>query len=65
MSDNSVDVDPQAVIKVQSSHQSPVDVFPIGLNTVIVTATDEAGNTEDCIFLIQVEGKPDKICQCY
>ena len=64
VSDNSVDVDPHAVIKVQSSHQ-PLDVFPIGSHVVTVTATDEAGNTADCRFDIEVIGKPDQICQCY
>ena len=66
VSDNSVEVEPHAVnmITVLSSHQSPF-MFPLGPNIVKVTATDGAGNTEDCVFFIEVRGKPDQICQCY
>ena len=55
MSDNSVHVDPNALIRVQSSNQSGQE-FPIGDNSLTVTATDEAGNVGICSFLILVRG---------
>lgn len=42
MTDNSVQVDPNAVIRIRSSNQSGQEL-PIGGNVVKVTATDEAG----------------------
>ena len=49
MTDNSVQVDPNAVILVRSSNQSGEEL-PIGTNVIRVTATDEAGNTDSCSF---------------
>jgi len=56
VTDNSVQVDPNAVIQVRSSNQSGQE-FPIGANVVKVTATDEAGNIATCSFHIAVRGK--------
>lgn len=53
VTDNSIQVDPNALIRVQSSNQSGEE-FPIGDNAVKVTATDEAGNVGTCSFLILV-----------
>lgn len=55
MTDNSVQVDPNAVILVRSSNQSGQEL-PIGTNAVKVTATDEAGNMDSCSFSIVVRG---------
>lgn len=55
MTDNSIQVDPNALIRVQPSNQSGEE-FPIGDNAVQVTATDEAGNVGTCSFLILVRG---------
>ena len=55
MADNSIQVDPNAVILVRSSNQSGQEL-PIGTNAVKVTATDEAGNTDGCSFNVIVRG---------
>ena len=55
VTDNSVEVDPNAVIRVQSSHESGQE-FPIGDTLIRVNATDETGNTETCVFNIHVIG---------
>ena len=55
MTDNSVQVDPNAVILVRSSNQSGQEL-PIGNNAIKVTATDEAGNMNSCSFNIVVRG---------
>jgi len=55
VTDNSVQVNPNAVIHVRSSNQSGRE-FPIGANVVKVTATDEAGNIAKCSFHIVVRG---------
>ena len=55
VTDNSVQVDSNAVIRVRSSNQSGHE-FPIGDNVVKVTATDEAGNMNMCNFHIVVRG---------
>ena len=33
------------------------DYFPIGNNTVSYTSTDAAGNTDTCVFYVDVTGK--------
>ena len=55
VSDNSVEVEADAVIKVTSSHPNPYD-FPIGLTNVRVSATDKAGNTHSCSFDVIAKG---------
>jgi len=55
VTDNSVQVDPNAVIRIRSSNQSGQEL-PIGGNVVKVTATDEAGNMATCSFHIVVRG---------
>ena len=67
MTDNSVQVDPNAVILVRSSNQSGEEL-PIGTNVIRVTATDEAGNTDSCSFNIVVRGNyytHEKLCSLY
>ena len=61
MTDNSIKVDPNALIRVQSSNQSGQE-FPIGDNVVKVTATDEAGNVGICSFHILVRGTLENLC---
>ena len=55
VTDNSLDVDPNAMIQVESSHQSGQE-FPIGYTYVRIDATDQAGNMATCGFGIRVEG---------
>ena len=55
VTDNSLDVDPNAVVQVQSSHQSGQE-FPIGHTSVRITATDQAGSMDLCVFLVNVIG---------
>ena len=55
VADNSVELDPNAVIRVRSSHESGQDL-PIGVTLIKVNATDESGNTETCAFDVHVEG---------
>ena len=55
VTDNSVEVNPNAVIRVRSSHESGKEL-PIGDNVVKVTAADEAGNMGGCSFRIVVRG---------
>ncbi|OWY21861.1 hypothetical protein B6N25_08390 [Sphingobacteriales bacterium TSM_CSS] len=42
-----------ATINITSTHQ-PGDIFPLGNTTVVYTATDGAGNTTTCSFVITV-----------
>ncbi len=55
MTDNSVDVDPNSVIQVRSSHESGQEL-PIGRTAIRVTATDQAGNVASCDFDVEVKG---------
>ena len=55
VSDNSVDVDPNAVIVVRSSHESGQEL-PIGYTDIQVNATDQAGNVATCAWRAEVEG---------
>ena len=55
VTDNSVIVDPNAKITVNSSHQ-PSAEFPIGETGVQVTASDSAGNVASCFFHVTVKG---------
>lgn len=55
VTDNSVEVDPNAVIRVRSSHESGQEL-PIGDTLIRVNATDETGNTETCVFNVHVKG---------
>lgn len=56
MTDNSVvEVDPNSVIRVRSSHESGQEL-PIGGTSITVNATDDAGNTETCTFYVHVRG---------
>ena len=55
VSDNSVDVDPNAVIVVRSSHESGQEL-PIGRTAIQVTAADQAGNVARCDFTTEVKG---------
>ena len=34
----------------------PGDTFPFGVTEVVISATDEAGNTESCAFNVTVYG---------
>ncbi|KAL9973280.1 hypothetical protein ACROYT_G019711, partial [Oculina patagonica] len=61
VNDNSVDVDSNAVIQVQSSHQSGQEFF-IGITVVKITATDEAGNVATCSFSIEVKDTDPPSC---
>ncbi|KAL9973289.1 hypothetical protein ACROYT_G019721 [Oculina patagonica] len=64
VNDNSVDVDSNAVIQVQSSHQSGQE-FPIGGTVVKITATDEAGNVATCSFHVEVRDiEPPSCSSC-
>lgn len=55
MSDNSVEVDPNSVIWVRSSHESGQEL-PIGETIITINATDDAGNYETCTFYVHVRG---------
>ena len=55
VTDNSVKLDPNAVIRVRSSHESGQEL-PIGITHIRVTATDETGNMVTCAFYVHVEG---------
>jgi len=55
VTDNSVEVDPNAVIRVRSSHESGQEL-PIGDTVIRVDATDDAGNNAVCIFFVKVRG---------
>ena len=48
-------LDNSGSVHCTSSHK-PGDTFPAGSTTVMYTATDEAGNTAECTFNVQVEG---------
>ncbi|XP_020602922.1 sushi, von Willebrand factor type A, EGF and pentraxin domain-containing protein 1-like [Orbicella faveolata] len=61
VTDNSVQVDPNAVIRIRSSNQSGQEL-PIGGNVVKVTATDEAGNMATCSFHIVVRDLEPPSC---
>lgn len=56
MTENSVEVDPNAVIQVRSSHESGQELL-IGRTLIEVNATDEAGNVATCEFEVEVKGK--------
>ena len=51
VTDNSGNVDPNAKINVTSSQE-----FPIGVNGVLVAASDSTGNTATCSFSVRIEG---------
>ena len=55
MTDNSVTVDPNAVIQVRSNHESGQQL-PIGRTYIRITATDQAGNEATCSFDVEVKG---------
>ena len=55
VTDNSLDVDPNAMIQVESSHKT-IQEFPIGHTVVRINATDQAGNMAKCSFTIVVKG---------
>ncbi|RMX40541.1 hypothetical protein pdam_00007512 [Pocillopora damicornis] len=55
VSDNSGDVDPNAVIKIESNHKSGQEL-PIGVTAIRVTAIDQAGNEAMCTFAAEVIG---------
>lgn len=55
MTDNSVELDPNAVIRVRSSHESGQEL-PIGQNYIRLNATDNAGNAQGCGFDVEVKG---------
>ena len=55
VTDNSVEVDPNTVIRVRSSHESGQEL-PIGDNLIRVNATDDAGNIDTCIVYVIVRG---------
>ena len=55
MTDNTVELDPNAVIRVRSSHESGQEL-PIGETGIRINATDDAGNTETCAFYVYVKG---------
>lgn len=59
VSDNSGDVDPNAVIKIESNHKSGQEL-PIGVIAIRVTATDQAGNEAMCTFEAEVIGNIQK-----
>ena len=59
VSDNSGDVDPNAVIKIESNHKSGLEL-PIGVTAIRVTATDQAGNEAMCTFEAEVIGNIQK-----
>lgn len=61
VTDNSVQLDPNAVIQVRSSHKSGQE-FPIGVTLVKVNAADETGNIETCVFNVQVEDTEPPSC---
>lgn len=44
--------------------QDPGTMFPIGLTTVTVTATDDAGNTDQCTFDVTVNDTEDPVAIC-
>ena len=56
VSDNSVEVDPNAVIQVRASHESGQEL-PLGRTVIKVTATDKAGNMATCESQVEVKGK--------
>jgi hypothetical protein len=49
---------------VFSYNQNPGTVFPVGPTTVIITATDPAGNTDVCSLIITVNDNEDPIAIC-
>lgn len=53
--DNSIAVEPNAKVTLQSSHASPHN-FTIGRHLVAVTATDKAGNKARCMFWVYIKG---------
>ena len=55
VTDNSLDVDPNAVIQVESSHKT-IQEFPIGYTLVRINAADQAGNMATCGFGIRIKG---------
>ena len=57
--DNSGDVDPNAVIKIESNHKSGQEL-PIRVTAIRVTATDQAGNEAICTFEAEVIGNIQK-----
>jgi len=54
--DNSISVDPNAIVAMHSSPESPQN-FTIGRHDIEVTATDKAGNSASCKFWVIVKGK--------
>ncbi|WP_170111412.1 HYR domain-containing protein, partial [Mangrovibacterium marinum] len=44
--------------------QDPLTVFPVGTTTVTATATDPAGNTDQCSFDITVTDDEDPVITC-
>ncbi len=54
-----------AVTVAQTGGLSSGDVFPVGVNTVVFTATDEGGNMTVCTFTVTVEDftPPVAVCQ--
>ncbi|XP_078369574.1 sushi, von Willebrand factor type A, EGF and pentraxin domain-containing protein 1-like [Oculina patagonica] len=61
VTDNSVDVDPNSVIQVRSSHESGQEL-PIGRTAIRVTATDGAGNVASCDFEVEVKDTEPPTC---
>jgi len=61
VTDNSVEVDPNAVIRVRSSHESGQEL-PIGDTVIRVDATDDAGNNAVCIFFVKVRDTEPPSC---
>jgi len=61
VSDNSVEVDPNSVIWVLSSHESGQEL-PIGETIITINATDDAGNYETCTFYVHVRDTEPPSC---
>ena len=40
-----------------TSDYNPGDTFPIGTTLVTYTSADDAGNTDDCMFYVEITGK--------
>ncbi|KAL9973308.1 hypothetical protein ACROYT_G019744 [Oculina patagonica] len=59
--DNSIAVEPNAKVTLQSSHASPHN-FTIGRHLVAVTATDKAGNKARCMFWVYIKDLEPPTC---